>query len=467
MRYFKLTVNGKEYTDTGEYPNTPPGYTEIPFDEFVNLSKQTGQWDSYSPAIKAGGGDRYTIGPNGQFMTKEAAANFSPSPQEYARGIQPTGSGVAPGGSTLPKAPSGELLSATVGNVTPPTVNLQPGDTGAEVKKLQDYLVSKGLMTQAQVDTGYGTYGPQTTKAVKALQESLGVDNSTGVGYWGPRTMKATNTVPIEEGVSTVENSNVLGSEGVPNNDISNQTYDALIAGDPLLSDYFSDPQTKAEFSKLPPELQGTYLQMARTASQAIEAGKVINPDLVQVTPAQLSEFYSQAETEMDPYYKEQFGLLKGDLERSVERLTEDYTKQATRSEEPFKQKLANQAQTESEQGTVYSSERNRREASAILGQNQALGDLAEGAQRSVQDLGVGFEKVAGSDMARTLNLPSIQNYQATTQGYTPSATRNLYVPLGGVTGSGQRERATALKTRQNELEGAYRKSRNLDLAKL
>lgn len=70
-----------------------------------------------------------------------------------------------------------------------PTTSLQPGATGSAVKQLQDYLVSQGYMTQAQVNTGYGTYGPQTTAAVKALQQSLGVDNSSGPGYWGPRTI--------------------------------------------------------------------------------------------------------------------------------------------------------------------------------------------------------------------------------------------------------------------------------------
>lgn len=80
--------------------------------------------------------------------------------------------------------------STTMNNQLPST-NLQPGSTGEDVKKLQDYLVSQGLMTQAQVNTGYGTYGPQTTAAVKALQEKLGVDNSSGVGYFGPKTMAA------------------------------------------------------------------------------------------------------------------------------------------------------------------------------------------------------------------------------------------------------------------------------------
>jgi len=85
----------------------------------------------------------------------------------------------------------GEVTPAGEGRVEQqpfPTVSLQPGARGTEVKKLQDYLVSRGYMTQAQVDTGPGIYGPRTKAAVAALQSDLGVDTAGYPGYWGPRT---------------------------------------------------------------------------------------------------------------------------------------------------------------------------------------------------------------------------------------------------------------------------------------
>lgn len=88
-----------------------------------------------------------------------------------------------------PPAPiSTPIPSSTV---APPDVSLQPGSTGADVEKLQRYLVASGYMTQAQMDTGPGTYGPQTTQAVAKMQAALGVDNSSGVGYYGPKTQDA------------------------------------------------------------------------------------------------------------------------------------------------------------------------------------------------------------------------------------------------------------------------------------
>ena len=42
-----------------------------------------------------------------------------------------------------------------------------------QIKALQDGLVKQGYMTQAQVDTGYGIYGPKTTAAYAAYQNDL------------------------------------------------------------------------------------------------------------------------------------------------------------------------------------------------------------------------------------------------------------------------------------------------------
>ncbi len=78
-----------------------------------------------------------------------------------------------------------------------PTTTLQPGSTDkASVTALQKYLVQLGYLSQAQMDTGPGIYGPQTTRAVTNLQKDLGVDNSTGVGYFGPRTIAALKVNP-------------------------------------------------------------------------------------------------------------------------------------------------------------------------------------------------------------------------------------------------------------------------------
>lgn len=73
----------------------------------------------------------------------------------------------------------------------PPNINLQPGMTGNAVKQLQDFLVNQGVMTQAQVNTGYGTYGPQTKAAVTKWQQQNNVQAGSNFGYWGPLSIAA------------------------------------------------------------------------------------------------------------------------------------------------------------------------------------------------------------------------------------------------------------------------------------
>lgn len=100
-----------------------------------------------------------------------------------------------------------------------PTKQLSPGDQGEDVKQLQAYLVSKNYLTQAEMDTGPGIYGPKTTAAVARLQKDLGVDNTTGVGYYGPRTLEAitksgltaapASATPIPPNPSTLNSTNI------------------------------------------------------------------------------------------------------------------------------------------------------------------------------------------------------------------------------------------------------------------
>ncbi|MBI3185582.1 MAG: peptidoglycan-binding protein [Myxococcales bacterium] len=65
------------------------------------------------------------------------------------------------------------------GSAQLPGAGLAPGSRGDEVKALQDAAVKLGYMTQAQVDTGYGNFGPRTENAVRMLQVRNGLP-STG-----------------------------------------------------------------------------------------------------------------------------------------------------------------------------------------------------------------------------------------------------------------------------------------------
>lgn len=162
---------------------TPQGQYSVDNGRLVPTSK-VGKYVSPEKGLKAAGGGSY-------LTPQQSAQSFSNIQPAYA---QP-------------------LAGANIQTPQIPTQNLQPGMTGQAVKQLQDYLVSQGVMTREQVNTGYGTYGPQTTAAVAALQQKLGVDNSTGVGYFGPRTIASINaatgtktTVPPTPSTTTIGN---------------------------------------------------------------------------------------------------------------------------------------------------------------------------------------------------------------------------------------------------------------------
>lgn len=211
-----------------------------------------------------------------------ATLNTDPSLQGFVNpnmNYVPTAAAPSAGGGS-----TGGTGSTGITGIQPPTVNLQPGDTGAQVKQLQDYLVSKGLMTRAQVDTGYGTYGPQTTAAVAALQQQLGVDNSTGVGYFGPRTISAIGASAPSGGMSGGTSAGASSpSEVNPE----------LLA---ILNNPYTTPDQKAA-------TQAIY--------NAIVSGNGDTASKLQAAMKAASEF-------SDPYFKAQIRLATDALQRGL-----------------------------------------------------------------------------------------------------------------------------------------------------
>ncbi|AKQ69075.1 Negative regulator of beta-lactamase expression [Myxococcus hansupus] len=92
--------------------------------------------------------------------------------------------------SSVFRAPSAQTsrTAAASSSVSAPPAGIRKGDTGPKVKQLQDALVKVGYMTRAQVNTGPGTFGPQTEAAVKKFQ----ADNKLPTtGFYGDLTHAA------------------------------------------------------------------------------------------------------------------------------------------------------------------------------------------------------------------------------------------------------------------------------------
>src|SRR3990167_2493566 len=254
-----------------------------------------------------------------------------------------------------------------------------------------------------------------------------------------------------------------LGAGGISGgNDYINE----LIKLDPFLAEQFGDEKTRAMFQNLPPELQSVYLQAVKSFTKKVESGQVINPD-IELTPEILKQFTDQATAEIDPYYKEVLGGIKGDLDISFQRMQEDYDKSIGKTEERFKENLAIQAGNEAEQGTAFSSGRIQREQQAVTNQQRQLDDTSLGLARDVQDIGRQAERQIGSTELGGVIIPQFKTYQASTQGFMPSGTRSLFTPQGNMLGTIPKQRTVDLANRSSNLEEMYRTNRVLDLKPL
>lgn len=69
-----------------------------------------------------------------------------------------------------------------------PTATLQRGSRGEQVKQLQNALVNLKFMTQAQMNTGPGIFGPRTDAALRNFQSSRGLAVD---GIYGPKSRAA------------------------------------------------------------------------------------------------------------------------------------------------------------------------------------------------------------------------------------------------------------------------------------
>jgi peptidoglycan hydrolase-like protein with peptidoglycan-binding domain len=121
---------------------------------------------------------------------------FGPRTQAALREFQ-TKSGVSPTGfyGPMTRTALGTALAQRAPTSTSPTAaptvpppGLVPGASGPQVEQLQRALVAAGAMTQADMDTGPGTFGPRTEAAVRSFQAKNGLPQT---GYYGPQTNDA------------------------------------------------------------------------------------------------------------------------------------------------------------------------------------------------------------------------------------------------------------------------------------
>ncbi|WP_164012330.1 peptidoglycan-binding protein [Pyxidicoccus trucidator] len=121
------------------------------------------------------------------FNNKHIKDGFGGAQPEYWVNDSGKATGKPPTEPTKP--PTTPSKPPSTGNVSVPKTNLRREAEGPEVLKLQNALVKLGYMTQAQVNTGPGIFGPKTEAAVAKFQKDQGISPNSGI--FGPKTRTA------------------------------------------------------------------------------------------------------------------------------------------------------------------------------------------------------------------------------------------------------------------------------------
>lgn len=197
---------------------TPPTGTQYPGQPpIANPTTQGGQSSGKNIFNSATGQYGYqvpggTLQPGWQWVSPSTPGSTQGNPINPAQSTNPASNPSATVPQAQPATPA----------VQPPSTSLQPGSTGPEVQALQNYLASLGFLSQEQIATGPGIYGPQTTAAVQAFQQTFGVDNSTGPGYWGPHSIATAQQLSSAQSAGAVANGGA-GAPGIPNTGTAGQ----------------------------------------------------------------------------------------------------------------------------------------------------------------------------------------------------------------------------------------------------
>jgi len=221
-------------------------------------------------------------------------------------------------------------------------------------------------------------------------------------------------------------------------------------------------------YSKLSPEYKLIVDESQKLLDELAKQGNTVNPN-IEITPEKAAEFMQKAESEINPYYAGQLKLAKEDFLTSVGydrdsilRLEQGYADQ-------YKKGFKQIGETAADTGFALSGRR--------IGQET---DIDTATNRQIQENRIGLQGRAG-ELMRTFQrqyagLPGFEAQTATiekapTVGGGAFNTSTESTPLYNLDPSiydkliGEQEylRRAATKTRQSELESAFREANSIN----
>ncbi len=336
----------------------------------------------------------------------------------------------------------------------PPQVNLQPGSTNtAAVKQLQDYLVSQGLLTQAQVNTGYGTYGPQTKAAVAALQQRLGVSAGSDAGYYGPQTMAALSKSTAAPSGNAQVNDNVARAAalGVTIPGVSGTTTPPA-------------PKTQAELdaqyaaaAAAHPSLAGNSADAINYATSTGDYSQLVNAQGQPFSAADQASALSDATAAVSPYYQAEQAKETADTQAALQSKQDAFAKYQTEQAAQFQTDKTTQDQTAANNGVLFSGGRVQK-LQQLGSTYQANNDYQRNSTASdiggiARDFGYKYGDNAANGLSSYYNLGgNTYNPNVATGGVGSSGLSSIYNANKGFQGTEVNAAKTAAQVRAASL---------------
>lgn len=271
--------------------------------------------------------------------------------------------------------------------------NLGPGSTGDSVLALQKWLVKNGFMTQDQMNTGPGTYGPKTTAAVAAWQKQAGFDTQGNPGWFGP--------------LSKI----YITQQSAPKAATTTPTSAPTVSPQKAMLQAVSDVATQAAALGKPPVSFAEALKLAQS-----------DPNIV-------SKYADSAKLDSQSF------------QQQLQQLQTDQSSNAALMQTQFENERKKLAEQQASAGTAYSGFRGKAQEQLTQQEAGIVTSTRSQQQQALNQLTSAFESKYGSAMTPTASLTTVNPLQGavTPSGLTtaPGGQTTLTGQLaGGITGT-------------------------------
>lgn len=301
--------------------------------------------------------------------------------------------------------------------------NLAPGSQGADVKKLQSWLIQNGYSIP---DGATGNYGPETMQAVSQWQAHSGIDTKGNPGYFGPISKQYIQT-QTQQG-----NQNTASS--------ASTTYDQ----DALHFLGFTDAQIQAMSpgDKQNFSLTGQYLK------GQTDLGNVT----AENNAASLQKAYTAALA--DPNIVAKYGdiqaLDKSNFQSNLQAFQSGLDVDSANQKLQFQQQQKQLADQSAAAGQAYSGFRGQAKQQLDTQQSGIVKSTLSGIKQNLQSIGAPLEQYYGSAGLNSIAPNLGVNYQNPLQ---PGASGMInYNPVGTVVGTQGAEKQADVNNRQSQI---------------